>query len=101
MTVIICPQQGKVDCWRVQCPRVLCRDTVIKEGDCCPSCQGGDTLCDADSDHMPATVDTDRVCVFYGRHYKSGQLWHLSGDQCTVCRCKVSLGVSLGVSLEG
>ncbi|KAK2188777.1 hypothetical protein NP493_123g07043 [Ridgeia piscesae] len=81
---------GKKKCWQTRCPKLSCRDTVVKEGHCCPTCQDGGSVCDADapSDHLPATVTADRVCVFYGRHYKSGQSWHLNGDQCTVCRCK-------------
>ena len=51
-------------------------------------------MCDAggsSSGHLPA-VRSGQVCVFYGRHYESGQSWKMSGDECTVCRCKVSPG---------
>uniref|UniRef100_A0A2C9K5C6 VWFC domain-containing protein n=1 Tax=Biomphalaria glabrata TaxID=6526 RepID=A0A2C9K5C6_BIOGL len=61
---------GQIICYNQVCPAVSCNKTVLKKGQCCPTC---------------VEAAKAQFCVYNNVTYDSGEKWQ--GDNCTQCVC--------------
>ncbi|KAH9492148.1 Cysteine-rich motor neuron 1 protein [Bulinus truncatus] len=61
---------GQIMCYNQMCPPVSCKKTVLRKGQCCPTC---------------VDAPKAKVCIHNDVTYESGEKWQ--GDNCTQCMC--------------
>ncbi|XP_029650275.1 protein kinase C-binding protein NELL1 isoform X1 [Octopus sinensis] len=79
---------GEVDCWPLECPKLMCSDVVKMSGDCCPRCIDDDPCHENDQYSVINAGLIPSLCRYHGRKYRHNDHWNLHGDKCTTCKCK-------------
>ncbi|CAL4063650.1 unnamed protein product, partial [Meganyctiphanes norvegica] len=65
-------QNGNIQCYRMECPTVLCDEPVIVKSECCPTCS-----------HTSMCVEGSNI-------YQLGESWMHPDDACINCTCSVN-----------
>lgn len=83
-------QYGEFDCWKLECPPLMCdKPLPLAPGDCCQRCE--DDPCNILVGSNSSVIYTSgKPCSYKGHKYESGEKFSDMSSQCTNCACKVN-----------